>query len=150
MAPWALVMLSAISYNLYLWHLEIIVWVHNTGIPAAATFAIAVPVALGVATALTYGFERPILNGHFASWFEKQLNWDEQLDRVTGYFRRWGRQRLRPVDERQRLAVECIEAGALVDGGGHRLAVPVHRKAQIDDALLTPDLRHALRAFELL
>jgi peptidoglycan/LPS O-acetylase OafA/YrhL len=64
-APRALVMLSAISYNLYLWHLEIIVWVHNTGLPAAATIAIALPLALAVAAALTYRFERPILNGHF-------------------------------------------------------------------------------------
>jgi peptidoglycan/LPS O-acetylase OafA/YrhL len=64
-APRALVMLSAISYNLYLWHLEIMVWVHNTGLPAVATIAIALPLALAVAAVLTYRFERPILNGHY-------------------------------------------------------------------------------------
>jgi peptidoglycan/LPS O-acetylase OafA/YrhL len=64
-APPALVMLSAISYNLYLWHLEIMVWVHNTGLPAAATIAIALPLALAVAATITYRFERPILDGHY-------------------------------------------------------------------------------------
>lgn len=63
-APGVLVMLSAVSYNLYLWHLEIIVWVHRTGVPATASLAIALPLALALAAALTYGFERPILNGH--------------------------------------------------------------------------------------
>ncbi len=62
----ALVFLSAISYNLYLWHLEITVWLHNTGLPSIVSAAIAVPVAIGVATLITYRFEQPILNANLA------------------------------------------------------------------------------------
>ncbi len=64
-APSLLVLLSAVSYNLYLWHLEIFVWINNAGLPALATVAIAAPLALGVAGAMTYYFERPILEGDF-------------------------------------------------------------------------------------
>jgi peptidoglycan/LPS O-acetylase OafA/YrhL len=67
-APWrsivatrVLVFFSTISYNLYLWHLEIIVWVHNTGIAPAWTFALSLPLAVGVAVLLTYLVEKPLL-----------------------------------------------------------------------------------------
>ncbi len=56
-----LVYFSTISYNLYLWHLEIIVWFHNAGISAGRLYALAVPVAVGVATLVTYGLEKPLL-----------------------------------------------------------------------------------------
>lgn len=58
----ALVFLSTISYNLYLWHLEIIVWVHNLGLSPAWTFAISLPCAVGVAMLFTHFVERPLLN----------------------------------------------------------------------------------------
>jgi peptidoglycan/LPS O-acetylase OafA/YrhL len=57
----ALVFLSTISYNLYLWHLEIAVWVHNSGLSPIWTVILAVPAALAVAAFITYAFERPIL-----------------------------------------------------------------------------------------
>jgi peptidoglycan/LPS O-acetylase OafA/YrhL len=63
----ALVFLSAISYNLYLWHLEIAVWLHGSGLPAIVSALIAVPVAIGVAWVLTYRFEQPILNADLAA-----------------------------------------------------------------------------------
>jgi peptidoglycan/LPS O-acetylase OafA/YrhL len=57
----ALVFLSAVSYNLYLWHLEITVWVHALGLPPLLTIALALPLALALAALITYRFERPIL-----------------------------------------------------------------------------------------
>ena len=57
----ALVFLSTISYNLYLWHLEIIVWVHNTGLSPGWTFAVSIPCAVAVAMLMTYAVERPLL-----------------------------------------------------------------------------------------
>jgi peptidoglycan/LPS O-acetylase OafA/YrhL len=62
----ALVFLSAISYNLYLWHLEIFVWLHNTGLSAFWTVALSIPAAVGVAALITYRLERPILELTFA------------------------------------------------------------------------------------
>lgn len=58
----ALVFLSAISYNLYLWHLEIAVWLRETPLPAIASALLALPVAIGIAWVMTYRFEQPILN----------------------------------------------------------------------------------------
>jgi peptidoglycan/LPS O-acetylase OafA/YrhL len=62
----ALMFLSTISYNLYLWHLEIAVWVHNAGLPAIWTVILALPAALAVAAFVSYAFERPILEADFA------------------------------------------------------------------------------------
>jgi peptidoglycan/LPS O-acetylase OafA/YrhL len=62
----ALLFLSTISYNLYLWHLEIAVWLHNTGLSPIWTAILAVPIALGVAALITYTFERPILAADIA------------------------------------------------------------------------------------
>ena len=63
----ALLFLSSISYNLYLWHLEIAVWLHGSGLPALAAAIIAVPVVVGVAALLTFRFEQPILNADLAA-----------------------------------------------------------------------------------
>jgi peptidoglycan/LPS O-acetylase OafA/YrhL len=57
----ALLFLSMISYNLYLWNLEIAVWYHQAGFGSAQTFVLAIATALLLATAITYGIERPIL-----------------------------------------------------------------------------------------
>ena len=56
-----LVWLSAISYNVYLWHLEITVWYHNAGLAGVPAMLLAVASSLAVAALLTYRFERPIL-----------------------------------------------------------------------------------------
>lgn len=56
-----LVFLSVISYNLYLWNLEIVFWLHNSGLSPVATFAAGIPASIAVATAVTYLLERPIL-----------------------------------------------------------------------------------------
>lgn len=56
-----LVFLSTISYNLYLWHLEIAVWLQRAGLGPAATFALSVLTATAVAALVTYALERPIL-----------------------------------------------------------------------------------------
>jgi peptidoglycan/LPS O-acetylase OafA/YrhL len=56
-----LVFLSVISYNLYLWNLEIAVWCKNAGLPSAVAFSLAVVASLAIATAITYVLERPIL-----------------------------------------------------------------------------------------
>ncbi len=61
----ALIFLSTISYNLYLWHLEIVVWVHRTGLPEIWSVLLAIPAALAVAAFLTYAFERPILQADY-------------------------------------------------------------------------------------
>ncbi|HZV78915.1 MAG TPA: acyltransferase [Candidatus Binatus sp.] len=59
----ALSYLAAISYNLYLWHLEIIWQAHLLlqRLPLWATIGIAVACALAIATAVTYAIERPML-----------------------------------------------------------------------------------------
>lgn len=56
-----LVFLSVISYNLYLWNLEIVFWLRNAGLSPALSFWLAIPSSLAVATAVTYVLERPIL-----------------------------------------------------------------------------------------
>ena len=56
-----LVFLSIISYNLYLWNLEIVFWLHNAGLSPALSFWLAILASLAVATAITYVLERPIL-----------------------------------------------------------------------------------------
>ena len=62
----ALIFLSGISYNLYLWHLEIAVWIHAAGFSTFWTVALAVPAAIGVAALVTYKLEAPILALTFA------------------------------------------------------------------------------------
>ena len=56
-----LVFLSVISYNLYLWNLEIAVWCKNAGLPPDVAFGLALVASLAIATAITYVLERPIL-----------------------------------------------------------------------------------------
>jgi peptidoglycan/LPS O-acetylase OafA/YrhL len=69
----ALVFLSLISYNLYLWHLEIMVWVHDLHLSAGLTVALALPLAAGVAALVTYAIERPILAGNAAASYRAAL-----------------------------------------------------------------------------
>lgn len=63
-----LVLLSAISYNLYLWNLEVMVWVHNAGFSPVGTFILGVAAAIGIALLVTYAFERPILEQSWSSY----------------------------------------------------------------------------------
>jgi len=56
-----LVFLSVISYNLYLWNLEIAVWLHDAGLSPATAFVLSIVSGLLVASAITYWIERPIL-----------------------------------------------------------------------------------------
>jgi peptidoglycan/LPS O-acetylase OafA/YrhL len=65
--PRVLTFLSLISYNLYLWNLEVAVWIHGTGLSAPATFALSIVAAVGLAAFITYAFERPILTGSLPS-----------------------------------------------------------------------------------
>jgi peptidoglycan/LPS O-acetylase OafA/YrhL len=58
------VFLSMISYNLYLWNLEIAVWYHQAGFPPTATFILAIVTSLLLSTAITYAIERPILEAN--------------------------------------------------------------------------------------
>jgi peptidoglycan/LPS O-acetylase OafA/YrhL len=61
--------LSMISYNLYLWNLEIAVWYHQAGLSPGATFVLGIVTALFLATAITYAIERPILEANLgAMW----------------------------------------------------------------------------------
>ena len=66
--------LSKISYNFYLWHALVLIWILKSGTLSAATanpyddprwkaayIAVGWSVSLAIATALTYFFERPIL-----------------------------------------------------------------------------------------
>ncbi len=50
---------ASISYNLYLWHLEIIVWLNGLGLPPALVAACAILLAWTVTVAV----ERPLLKG---------------------------------------------------------------------------------------
>ncbi len=62
-----LVFLSMISYNLYLWNLEIAVWYHQAGFGPAATFILSIATAVVLSTAITYAIERPILEADVAA-----------------------------------------------------------------------------------
>jgi peptidoglycan/LPS O-acetylase OafA/YrhL len=66
-----IVFLSMISYNLYLWNLEIAVWYHQAGFPPWATFALGIGTAVLLATAITYAVERPLLEADIASLFRE-------------------------------------------------------------------------------
>jgi peptidoglycan/LPS O-acetylase OafA/YrhL len=57
----ALAFLSLVSYNAYLWNLEIAVGLHNAGLPPWAVFWVGAAATLLIAALVTYGFERPIL-----------------------------------------------------------------------------------------
>jgi peptidoglycan/LPS O-acetylase OafA/YrhL len=81
----ALVFLSTISYNLYLWHLEIAVWLHNTGLSPIWTVILAVPAALGVAALITYAFERPILEADIAQVRAALRAWLRARVQVYGF-----------------------------------------------------------------
>jgi peptidoglycan/LPS O-acetylase OafA/YrhL len=57
----ALAWLSLVSYNAYLWNLEIAVGLRSTGLPPWGIFWLGAFATLALAALLTYGFERPIL-----------------------------------------------------------------------------------------
>jgi len=71
-----LVFLSILSYNLYLWHALVLIWMWKHGVPPAATadphddphwkpayIVTGWLVSLGIAAAITYFVERPLLGG---------------------------------------------------------------------------------------
>ena len=71
-----LVFLSIVSYNLYLWHTLVLIWMWKHGVPESATtnphddprwkfvyIASGWAVCLAIATAITYFIERPLLGG---------------------------------------------------------------------------------------
>jgi peptidoglycan/LPS O-acetylase OafA/YrhL len=55
--------LSTLSYNAYLWNLEIAVGLQNAGLPGWAVFAGGAAGTFAVALAITHGFERPLMTG---------------------------------------------------------------------------------------
>ncbi len=67
----ALVFLSIISYNLYLWNLEIAVWYRNTGLPPPIAFGLSIATAIAVATVITYFVERPLLETDFRTLWRR-------------------------------------------------------------------------------
>jgi peptidoglycan/LPS O-acetylase OafA/YrhL len=76
----AVMFLSMISYNLYLWNLEIAVWYHQAGLPPTATFVLGIGTALLLSTAITYAVERPILEANLDGlWTAIQSRWTGSL-----------------------------------------------------------------------
>jgi len=61
----ALAWLSIVSYNAYLWNLEIVVALQGAGAPGWIVFWLGAILTLTVAAALTFGFERPLQRGGF-------------------------------------------------------------------------------------
>lgn len=59
----ALRWLSTLSYNAYLWNLEIAVGLQNAGLPGWAIFAGGAAGTFAVALAVTHWFERPLMTG---------------------------------------------------------------------------------------
>jgi peptidoglycan/LPS O-acetylase OafA/YrhL len=57
----ALSFVSVISYNVYLWHTIVLIWLRDHGIGGVAQIAIGWPVTFAISTAVTYLIERPIL-----------------------------------------------------------------------------------------
>jgi peptidoglycan/LPS O-acetylase OafA/YrhL len=88
-APRVLTFLSAISYNLYLWHLEIAVWIRNTGLPGPLVYLFSVTVAILFSALITYAVERPILQADVREvWLTIALRFgmrlpDEALERAA-------------------------------------------------------------------
>ena len=68
----ALGWLSLVSYNAYLWNLEIAVAIQNAGGPAWIVFWLGGLVTLTVAAALTFGFERPLQRGGLGALFNRR------------------------------------------------------------------------------
>lgn len=56
---------SAISYNLYLWHLEIFVWCRDLNLAPWLVNLISLACALAAASLTTYALEQPILTGEW-------------------------------------------------------------------------------------
>jgi peptidoglycan/LPS O-acetylase OafA/YrhL len=57
----AIMFLSAISYNLYLWHLEIAVWLHNAGFAGPLLYVYSLIASIALARLITYRLEQPLL-----------------------------------------------------------------------------------------
>jgi peptidoglycan/LPS O-acetylase OafA/YrhL len=55
--------LSLVSYNAYLWNLEVVVSLQSASAPPWAVFWLGAIATLAVAAALTFGFERPLQRG---------------------------------------------------------------------------------------
>lgn len=58
-----LLFLSTISYNLYLWHLEILVWGQRLNADPRLTLAVSVAASVAAASLLTFALEQPFLKG---------------------------------------------------------------------------------------
>jgi len=63
----ALLWLSVVSYNTYLWNLEVAVTLHAAGLAPWATFWLAGVATFGLAAIVTYRFERPLYRLGLAS-----------------------------------------------------------------------------------
>jgi len=72
----AVVFLSVISYNLYLWNLEIAVWYRQAGCSPLLTFVLGIVTAILLSTAITYAVERPLLEADLAAVWD---GWRTQL-----------------------------------------------------------------------
>ena len=83
-----LVFLSIVSYNLYLWHTLVLIWMWKHGVPEAATanphddphwklvyIASGWAACLAIATAITYFIERPLLGGATRQPFSFDWHW---------------------------------------------------------------------------
>ncbi len=79
----ALAFLSMISYNLYLWNLEIAVWFHQAGFAPGATFVLGIVTAMVLATAITFAVERPILEA------DSEVIWAALRARLPGLPKRY-------------------------------------------------------------
>lgn len=60
-----LLFLSTISYNLYLWHLEIMVWGHEWNADPWLVICLSTAAAILTATLITFWLEQPILRGQW-------------------------------------------------------------------------------------
>lgn len=58
-----LLFLSTISYNLYLWHLEILVWGQQLNADPRITLVVSIAASIATASLFTFAFEQPILKG---------------------------------------------------------------------------------------
>lgn len=82
-----LVLISAVSYPLFLFHnnlgTALVYYLNQAGVPSLLCFVLAIGFACVIATAVTHWFERPVSAALRAGWKNLQQRWEEKPDKSS-------------------------------------------------------------------